>query len=119
MHPTQLPRLQVPDEEWNDQDFRLGKLGKALNVVAIPGTKLAFYGAILIAFSGSTWIVRINQWGSEVGEAMDTLEESPQHHTNERLPTINFFLALREHIENPQVLLDVVARQAIESMRDL
>ncbi len=115
-----MARLQVQtDEEWNDHDFHLGNLGNELRIVAMPGTKLAFYKGTLIAFSGSTWTVRINQWGSEIAEAMDTLEGSPQHHTNKRLPTINFFLALREHLENPQVLLDTAARQAMESLRNL
>ncbi len=112
-------RVRGSEEEWNDLDFHMGKLGNNLNVIAMPDTKLAFFGANLIAFSGETWTVRINIWGAEAGEAMDTLEGSPQHHVNERLPTINFFLALREHMENPQVLLDIAARQAFDSIRDL
>ncbi len=107
------------DEIWDDRDFQLGKLGNNLFVISTPGTKLAFWGGRLIAFSGSTWTVRVNEWGSEASEAMDTLEGSPQHHTNDRLPTIPFYLALREHMENPQVLLDIAARQAFESIQQM
>ncbi len=128
-----MTRLQVPaNEEWNDQDFHLGKLGNNLHIIAIPGTKLAFYRSTLIAFSGSIWTVRINQWGPEPEKAMETLESGLQLEAggiwlsepvaptrNARLPEKHFFWALQEHLENPRVLLDLAARQAFDSLKDL
>ena len=107
------------NDEWIDDDFHLGLMGNGLTIIAIPGTKLAFFRATLIAFSGSTWVVRMNQWGNEGEQAMLVLEQASQHHVNDRLPQKHFYWALRTHMENPQVLLDIAARQAMESLRGL
>jgi hypothetical protein len=114
--------------EYKDLDFHLGKLGNDLIIITLPHGKLAFHEGRLIAFSGTKWTVRINQWGAETDWAMQELEKSPSHVvrsysntlvTQERIPQIHFFLALQAFMENPRVLLDIVARQAKESLDGL
>ncbi len=90
--------------------------------------------------TGSEWVVKQNHWSSHSGGERDREEEhlqalqgtkwnkaemaasdwdTKQIYLGDRLETIEFYAALRNEIENPEVLLRLVANEAQESLDGL
>jgi hypothetical protein len=140
--------MNIGSWDWTSDDFRLDQLGNGLFILEMPDLKLAFHETHLIGFAltgkplgtGSKWVVKHNHW-AEKSETKRTQEEehlralqgsvwskeeilanhwdSQRILEGERLGTIEFFDALREAIEHPQILLWLAAAQAKESMKGL
>jgi len=100
-------------------DFDARIMGNDYIIVTLPYIKLAFYQNQVIAFVTKTkWTVRVNQWGMNAEKVMRGLE-TLNRSKHDRLPQKHFFWALQQQMEHPRVLLDTVARQAKESLKDL